>query len=212
MKPFLAILGVFAIGLLAYSTLQRYKNFGSIVGYVVLEETEGRGRPVPDLRIFLIRNAIVPSLDSLIQWYATDGLPLETTIDAARKHMVSQRAALEAEAVLLGDDRLTDPDFQHNEDAFNQVYREFLQAKQPLDSLQYRYNQRIRQLIEDYNVRQVVTDTHGRFEISRLQAGYWYLYAFYGNLLGNISWFERLFVRGETRVVFSRENATTLLK
>ena len=212
MKPFLVILSVFAIGLLANAALQRYQNFGNIIGYVVLEGTEGRGRPIPELRIFLIRDKIVPSLDSLIQWYATDGLPLESDVEAARKFMASQRAALEMEAVLLGDDRLTDSGYQQNEAAYKQVYLEFLHTKQPLDSIQYRYNQRVRELIEFYNVRQVITDERGRFEISRLKAGYWYLYAFYGNLVGNISWFERLFVRGDTRVVFSRENATTLLK
>jgi hypothetical protein len=212
MKVVITIVSVLAIALLAFTAMDYFQRYGTVDGIIYLEGEDDRVRPVPGIHVFLIKDAIFTPIDSLLKWYQKIALPLEAEVETIKREVDMQKAALDAEAVLLGETRRDNQDYVTHRQRYLQRYQGYQTTKQPLDSIQTIYNQTLQKLIEDYHTRQVITNAQGRFEISNIRAGYWYVYAYYGNFLGNISWLERVQIRGRTRVLLSRKNATTLLK
>lgn len=221
-----AIIIIVGVILAALTILSEYKfrlRFGSLEGFVFLEQTEKKVIPLQGLQVFLILGDVGEKLKIMEQQYQMEIVPLEASVGPRLKDYELARGRVEQLISSLnpGNSLIRDPLLaaqQENrlaqlKEQRDSLYYRYQEVKERYDKMQLEFNSRLADLINKYSYMQSGTNDKGRYRFPRVEKRAYYIFTEYRTFVEHNTWFVPVTItkKGQ-RINLSRTNLAHIFK
>lgn len=217
---------IIGVILTVMTILSEYKfrlKFGSLEGYVFLEQTERKVIPLQRIMVYLILGDIDEKIKIMEQQYQMEIVPFEASIGPRLKEYELARSRVEQlissfnpgsslirDPVLLAqqENRLTQLKEQRDS-----LYYRYQEVKEKYDKMQFEFNSRLADLINKYCEMQTETNDKGRYRFPKVEKRAYYIFAEYRSFVEHHTWLVPVTItkKGE-RINLSRTNLAHIFK
>ena len=214
MRIFMGLMIAFLIVGLAYRISTYDKNYGSLDGFVYLEQEGEKVIPMQELTVFLILGKIDGEYKLLEMEYQARIAPLEQKVKSLENEYSRAQGVVE-QSVLdqsrNGDPR--NPRMIRMRTMRDSLYAEFKLAREEYTSLQRSYNARMAQLVNKYSSMETDTNQKGYFNFPKVKKRKYYIFAERSSFIDRYTWFVPFDIASKgQRLNLSRTNLSFIFK